>query len=28
VALFLTVFSFNTIGDYLGSRTDVREGKL
>jgi peptide/nickel transport system permease protein len=28
VALFLTVFSFNTIGDFLGSRTDVREGKL
>jgi peptide/nickel transport system permease protein len=26
--LFLTVLSFNTVGDYLSSRTDVREGKL
>jgi len=28
VTLFLTVFSFNTIGDHLASRTDVREAKL
>jgi peptide/nickel transport system permease protein len=28
VTLFLTVLSFNTVGDYLSSRTDVREGKL
>lgn len=28
VTLFLTVLSFNTIGDYLSSRTDVREAKL
>jgi peptide/nickel transport system permease protein len=28
VTLFLTVLSFNTVGDYLSSRTDVREAKL
>ena len=28
LTLFLTVLSFNTVGDYLSSRTDVREGKL
>ena len=28
VTLFLTVFSFNAIGDYLGSRTDRREAQL
>lgn len=28
VTLFLTIFSFNTVGDYLSSRTDVREGQL
>lgn len=28
VTLFLTVLSFNTVGDYLASRTDSREGKL
>ena len=28
ITLFLTVLSFNAIGDYLSSRTDVREGKL
>lgn len=28
VTLFLTVLSFNTLGDYLSSRTDVREAKL
>lgn len=27
-ALFLTVLSFNTIGDYLGRRTDVRTSQL
>lgn len=26
--LFLTVFAFNTIGDYLSARADVREGQL
>jgi peptide/nickel transport system permease protein len=26
--LFLTVFAFNTVGDYLGSRSDVREVQL
>lgn len=26
--LFLTVFSFNAIGDYLGSRTDRREAQI
>lgn len=28
VTLFLTVLSFNTVGDYLSTRTDLREGKL
>ena len=28
LTLFLTVFSFNSIGDYLGSQSDVREGQL
>lgn len=28
VTLFLTVLSFNTVGDYLSNRTDAREGKL
>lgn len=28
LTLFLTVLSFNTVGDYLSSRTDVREAKL
>lgn len=28
VTLFLTVLSFNTLGDYLSSRSDVREAKL
>ena len=28
VTLFLTVFSFNAIGDYLGSRTDRREAQI
>jgi peptide/nickel transport system permease protein len=28
VTLFLTVFSFNAIGDYLGSRTDKREAQI
>ena len=28
ITLFLTVLSFNAIGDYLSSRTDVREAKL
>ncbi|MFC6357105.1 ABC transporter permease [Luethyella okanaganae] len=28
ITLFLTVLSFNTVGDYLSSRTDAREGKL
>lgn len=28
LTLFLTIFAFNTIGDHLGSRTDVREGQL
>lgn len=28
VTLFLTVFSFNTVGDHLGARSDVREAQL
>jgi ABC-type dipeptide/oligopeptide/nickel transport systems, permease components len=28
VTLFLTVFSFNAIGDYLGSRTDRRDAQI
>lgn len=28
LTLFLTVLSFNTLGDYLSSRADVREAKL
>lgn len=28
VTLFLTVLSFNTVGDHLSSRSDQREGKL
>lgn len=28
VTLFLTVLSFNTVGDYLSSRSDAREAKL
>jgi len=28
LTLFLTVFAFNTIGDHLGSRTDVRSAQL
>jgi len=28
ITLFLTVFSFNSLGDYLASRADGREGKL
>jgi peptide/nickel transport system permease protein len=28
ITLFLTVFSSNAIGDYLGNRADVREAKL